>query len=86
MGLFTPERSIIITNLDAQTINLEPFQYTGAEIILFRITNPNIPFQEYKNIDEVLANERNNCEDYNNCSPEEIEGSKPDFIKLLKFS
>lgn len=81
MGLFTPERSIIITNLDAHTINLEPFQYTGAEIILFRITNPDVPFQEYKNIEDVLAEERDKCEDYNNCTPEEIEGERIDWEK-----
>lgn len=75
VGLFTPDRNIIITNLDAQTIDLEPFQYTGANITLFRVIDPDRPIQEHKNIEDVLSNEKVKCDDYNNCTPEDIEGT-----------
>lgn len=75
VGLLTPDRNIIITNLDAQAIDLEPFQYTGANITLFRIINPDQPIQEFKNIEDVLDDEKRKCDDFNNCTPEDIEGA-----------
>lgn len=43
----------IITNLDAQTIDLEPFQYSGANITILRMidttSNPIIKYAEYVN-------------------------------------
>lgn len=32
VGIFTEERNFIFTNLDLHTLNLEPYQYTGANI------------------------------------------------------
>lgn len=32
VGLFAEERNFIFTNLDLHTLNLEPYQYTGANI------------------------------------------------------
>lgn len=74
VGLFTPDRSFIITNLDAQTIDLERFRYTQANITLFRVLDREFPIQEFKNIDEVLDKERQKCENFRICTPEEIEG------------
>lgn len=74
MGLFTPDRSFIITNLDAQTIDLERFQYTQANITMFRIIDREVPYQEFKNIDDVLEDERRKCENAMSCTPEEIDG------------
>lgn len=74
MGLFTPDRSFIITNLDAQTIELERFQYTQANITMFRIIDREAPYQEFKNIDDVLEDEKRKCENFNSCTPEEIDG------------
>lgn len=75
VGLLTPDRNIIITNLDAQTINLVPFQYTGANITLFRIINPDQPIQEFKNIEDVLEDKKTKCVEYNDCTPEDFEGT-----------
>lgn len=74
MGLFSKDRSFIITNLDAHTINLEPYQYSEAEVKLFRVINQEVPYQEYVNIRDVLDKEKQKCEDFNNCTPEDIEG------------
>lgn len=74
VGLFTPERSFIISNLDAQTIDLERYQYTQANITLFRIINPDIQIQLFKNIENLLEDEKQKCENVNPCTPEEIEG------------
>lgn len=38
VGIFTEERNFIFTNLDLHTLNLEPYQYTGANI-----TGVNLP-------------------------------------------
>lgn len=80
IGLFTSDRSFIITNLDAHTINLEPYQFTEAEIIMFRVINPSVPYQEYENIRDVLEKEKQKCEDFNNCTPEDFEGK---FFSLI---
>lgn len=39
MGLMTKKYKWIITNLDAHTIDLDPFQYSGTDIMTFRILN-----------------------------------------------
>lgn len=36
-------RHIIIADLDAQTIDLEPYQYSGANITIFRLIDPQNP-------------------------------------------
>lgn len=72
VGLFTPDRSFIIANLDAQTIDLERFQYTQSNTTIFRVIDREYPFQEFKKIDELMEDERNKCEKYNSCTPEEI--------------
>lgn len=76
MGLFTPDRSFIITNLDAQTIDLERYQYTQANITVFRIINKDIQMQKFKNIEDMLYEEKKNCGNTIECSPEEIEGGR----------
>lgn len=76
MGLFTPDRSFIITNLDAQTIDLERYQYTQANITVFRIINKEIQMQKFKNIEDMLDEEKQKCGNTIECSPEEIEGGR----------
>lgn len=41
VGLMTKNYRWIITNLDAHTIDLEPFQYSGTIIKIFRISDTN---------------------------------------------
>lgn len=41
VGLMTKRYKWIITNLDAHTIDLDPFQYSGTHIMTLRILNPN---------------------------------------------
>lgn len=71
VGLFTSERSIIITNLDAQTIDLTPFQYTEAQIYMFRIVQPDEPHKEIKEINDLLESLTTS----DNYTPEEVEGN-----------
>ncbi|XP_044259602.1 glutamate receptor ionotropic, kainate 2-like isoform X2 [Tribolium madens] len=40
VGMMTERHSYLITNLDLQTIDLAPFQFSGANITGFRIFNP----------------------------------------------
>lgn len=40
VSLITENHHVIIANLDAQTLQLEPFKFTGANITIFRIVNP----------------------------------------------
>lgn len=55
VGLMTDEHQFIITSLDMHTIDLEPFQYSGANITGFRMVSPDDPhvravtdrFEEY---------------------------------------
>lgn len=77
MGLITSERHFIITNLDAQTIDLTPFQYAEAKITIFRIVQPMEPYQELDAIRNALENAKVECENY--CTPEDIEGECPIF-------
>lgn len=44
VGLMTDEHQFIITSLDMHTIDLEPFQYSGANITGFRLVSPEDPF------------------------------------------
>lgn len=39
VGLLTKEYSWILTNLDAHSVDLEPYQYSGVNITVFRILN-----------------------------------------------
>lgn len=48
----TDEHKFIITSLDMHTIDLEPFQYSGANITGFRLVSPEDPF--VKNITETF--------------------------------
>lgn len=81
MGLFTRDRNFIITNLDSQTIDLRPYQFTQANITLFRIINRDeAQRQEFENIDNMLAGERQNCEDkpdLPDCSEQDLFGKRP---------
>lgn len=43
VGLMTKHHKWIITNLDAHSINLEPYQYSGANITTFRILDTKHP-------------------------------------------
>lgn len=89
VGLFTPERSFIITNLDAQTIDLERFQYTQANITLFRLINFDAPskIQEFQTIGEELDEARELCERSGlTCSKEEIDGMFHTTEQLMHIS
>lgn len=44
VGLMTDEHQFIITSLDMHTIDLEPFQYSGANITGFRMVSPDDPY------------------------------------------
>lgn len=44
VGLMTDEHQFIITSLDMHTIDLEPFQYSGANITGFRMVTPDAPY------------------------------------------
>lgn len=76
VGLFTPDRSFIISNLDAQTIDLERFQYTQANITMFRIIDRDFLIDEFKSIDARLDEEHEKCKDPTFCSQEEYDGMK----------
>lgn len=39
VGLLSADRHIIIANLDAQAIDLNPYQYSGAKISVFTMMN-----------------------------------------------
>ncbi|XP_051172594.1 glutamate receptor ionotropic, kainate 2-like [Leptopilina boulardi] len=41
VGLLTEKFNLIITSLDLQTINYEPFQYSGMNITVLRLIDPN---------------------------------------------
>lgn len=41
VGLMTKRYKWIVTNPDAHTIDLEPFQYSGVELMTFRVLNTN---------------------------------------------
>lgn len=73
VGLFTADRNFIITNLDAQTIELEKYQYTKANITIFRIVDPEL--QEFKKINVLLEEERNSCSRDKTCTQEEEAGA-----------
>lgn len=83
VGLFTSDRKFILTNLDAQTIDLTPFQYTGAEITLFRIVQQEEPtkFLEYDEIRNILEQKKIECEQY--CTADDIEGKIYQIIILI---
>lgn len=76
MGLFTADRSFIITNLDAPSIDLTPYQYTEANIVLFRIVQPEEPYPELEGIREALENAKDECQ---YCTPEEIQELSPEI-------
>ena len=44
VGLLTSDHQFIITSLDMHTIDLEPFQFSGANITGFRMLSPKDPF------------------------------------------
>lgn len=46
VGLMTDYHQFIIANLDAHTIDLEPFQYSGTNISMIRIVNTGNPILE----------------------------------------
>ncbi|XP_031634004.1 glutamate receptor ionotropic, kainate 3-like isoform X2 [Contarinia nasturtii] len=80
VGLFGPERSFIITNLDAQTIDLSKFQYTQANITIFRIIDRDFPIEEFKDIDDYLEYERDKCKIIRPCTDAEFEELSPPFV------
>lgn len=72
--------------MDAQTIDLERYQYTQANITTFRIFDRELMFQEFENIDNALEKQKNECIKNNDCTQEENEGIKNlDGTKLLKL-
>lgn len=48
VGLMTKNYRWILTNLDAHSVDLEPFQYSGVNITVFRILNTNHPIFNWK--------------------------------------
>jgi glutamate receptor, ionotropic, invertebrate len=46
VGLMTDEHQFILTSLDMHTVDLEPFQYSGANITGFRMVDPVDSFVE----------------------------------------
>lgn len=46
MGLLTEHYHYIVMTLDAATINLEPFQYSGTNFTLIRMVNPSSPLMQ----------------------------------------
>lgn len=78
----TSNRKFIITNLDAPTIDLTPFQYTEAEITLFGIVQKEIPNcppkgtskTKYEEIRDVLKRKKVECERYRECTQDDING------------
>lgn len=61
--------------MDAQTIDLERFQYTQANITLFRIIDEEFPYQEFKDFGDFLEAEKQKC-DYQVCPPGKEEGDR----------
>lgn len=47
VGLMTDEHQFIITSLDMHTIDLEPYQYSGANITGFRMVSPDDPYVKH---------------------------------------
>lgn len=74
MGLFTPDRNFIITNLDAQTIDLTKYQYTQANITLFRIVNHDNPVDRFNDFIKILEAEKEMCTEKESCDPGQLEG------------
>lgn len=79
IGLLVDKYHFIITNLDAHTIDLEPFQYSGANITILRMVDTsNAPMTEYgeyvKTIpkDEKPAEEGGDGENPEDENPDEI--------------
>lgn len=62
--------------MDAQTIDLEPFQYTQANITMFRIIDRDFLIDEFKSIDARLDEEHEKCADPTICTQEEYDGMK----------
>lgn len=60
MGLMTKRYKWIVTNLDAHTIDLEPFQYSGIELMTFRVLNTN---HSVFQASPIIAADINNVDD-----------------------
>lgn len=58
VGLLTENHHYIIMTLDAHTIDLEPFQFSGTNFTLLRLVNPLSPLMEsfVKYVNEENAN------------------------------
>lgn len=66
VGLMTKHYRWIITNLDAHSINLEPYQYSGANITTFRLLDTG-----HAIFDQVpKANDFENNDDLFNVDPD----------------
>lgn len=76
IGLLIDKYHFIITNLDAHTIDLEPFQYSGANITIFRMIDASSAFlTEYGDYVKQAAKEEKPAEE-NGENPEGEDGEK----------
>lgn len=57
VGLLTKYYNWIIANLDAHSIDLDTYRYSGVNITLFRILNTNHPIFDWRNIDDSDADD-----------------------------
>lgn len=75
VGLLTDRHQIIITNLDLQTINLQPYQFSGVNITGIRMIDPDEKFvkditdywvRRYREEKEAYQTENENDDDFEN--------------------
>lgn len=70
VGLMTKYYRWIIANLDAHSIDLEPYRYSGVNITLFRILNTNHQIFDLTETNAIDIDDNNDDEDVFNVDPE----------------
>lgn len=71
VGLLTKNHHYIILSLDAHTIDLEPFQYSGTNFTLLRMVNPASPLMEsFSEYMKGINSEEDDAADVNHRSRE----------------
>lgn len=75
VGLMTKHFSWVIANLDAHSLDLDVYRYSGVNITMFRILNTNHPMFKLPNLNEI---DKDADEDVFNVDPEtrKIENEK----------
>lgn len=75
VGLMTKYYKWILANLDAHSIDLEPYRYSGVNITMFRIINTNYP------IFDLTKTDANGNDDINNDDDDDLFNIDPESRK-----